>query len=438
MTIKGLFVRTPTSVTGFSKRPIQLVVLGAGLAAAFATAIAVAPGNDGVLRQTVVETLEITTPLLLDSTAQTFFSEARIQRGDTLQHLLEELNINDAEAASFLRTSAQTAAIRNEFIAGRTVSASSTRDGKLLSLYFPLSDKETALTVKRSGMELSAEIIAERPEIHLEIKAARIESSLFGATDAAGIPDSVAISMAEIFGSEIDFHRDLRKGDRFTVSYEMRYLRGQPTRSGKILAAEFINDGQIHRAVWFDQGDGQGEYLTPEGKPVKKTFLRSPLEFSRISSGFSQRFHPILKTWRAHQGVDYAAPTGTSIRATANASVDFVGTQRGYGNTVILKHDEKNTTLYAHLSKFRSGLRKGQRIKQGDTIGYVGQTGWATGPHLHYEFRINNQPVNPLSAKLPTSNASLDARQLSRFKEQSASWLISLERIKESSIAYLE
>lgn len=438
MTIKGFFVRSPTGTTRFTQRPIQLLVLGAGLAAVFATAIAVAPGNDGVLRQTVVETLEITTPLVLDNTAQTFFSEASIQRGDTMQRLLGRLNIVDAEAATFLRTSPQTSVMRKEFIAGRSVSASSTGDGKLLSLYFPLGDKETALTVKHTGTELTAETVAERPEIHIETKTARIDSSLFGATDSAGIPDGVAMQMAEIFGSEIDFHRDLRKGDRFTVSYEMRYLRGQPTRSGKIMAAEFINDSQTHRAVWFDQGDDQGEYLTPEGKPVKKAFLRSPLEFSRISSGFSQRFHPILKTWRAHRGVDYAAPTGTSIRATANASVDFVGTQRGYGNTVILKHDNKHTTLYAHLSKFRSGLRKGERVKQGDTIGYVGQTGWATGPHLHYEFRINNQPVNPLSAKLPISTASLDARQLALFRQQSAARLTPLERLNESSIAYLE
>lgn len=438
MTTKGFFVRSPSGTSRFTKRPIQLLVLGTGLAAVFATAIAVAPGNDGVLRQTVVETLEIASPLVLDNAAQTFFSEASIERGDTIQRLLGRLNIDDAEAASFLRTSPQTSAMRNEFIAGRSVSASATGDGKLLSLYFPLSDKETALTVKRAGKDFTAETVAERPEIHVETKTARIDSSLFGATDSAGIPDGVAILMAEIFGSEIDFHRDLRKGDRFTVSYEMRYLRGQPTRSGKIMAAEFINDGQTHRAVWFDREDDQGEYLTPEGKPVKKAFLRSPLEFSRISSGFSRRFHPILKTWRAHQGVDYAAPTGTPIRATANASIDFVGTQRGYGNTVILKHDNKHTTLYAHLSKFHSGLRKGQRIKQGDTIGYVGRTGWATGPHLHYEFRINNQPVNPLSAKLPISTASLDARQLALFRQQSAARLIALERLNESSIAYLE
>lgn len=426
--------------TAPASHPIQAIALGTILAAAFATALAVAPGSssDNLKQQTIVETLEIATPFILDNSEQVFFSEATIQRGDTLQRLLGRLNISDSDAASFLRSSPLTSAIRREFIAGRTAAASASGDGKLLSFYFPLGDKETALTIKRIGSEFRAEIVAERPEIHIETKTARIESSLFGATDSAGIPDSIAILMAEIFGSEIDFHSDLRKDDRFTVSYEMRYLQGQPIRTGKVVAAEFVNNGKTSRAIWFDHGNEQGEYLTPEGKPLRKAFLRSPLEFSRISSGFSRRFHPILKTWRAHQGVDYAAPTGTPIRATANASVDFVGTQRGYGKTVVLKHDGKHTTLYAHLSRFSPGVRKGARVNQGETIGYVGQTGWATGPHLHYEFRINNTPVNPLSAKLPIESASLDAKQLALFKQQSSAKLAALERMNESSIAYLE
>lgn len=435
---QGMFTTpSPRNKSPFA-HPTQAIALGAILAAAVATALAVTPGSPPLKQQTVVETLEIPRPTILDTSEQVFFSEAIIQRGDTLQRLLSRLNISDSDAALFLRTSPLTSAIRHEFIAGRTASASASGDGKLLSFYFPLSDKETALTIKRIDSEFRAELVAERPEIHIETKTARIKSSLFGATDAAGIPDSIAILMAEIFGSDIDFHSDLRKDDRFTVSYEMRYLQGQPTRTGKIVAAEFVNNGKTSRAIWFDHGGEQGEYLTPEGKPLKKAFLRSPLEFSRVSSGFSTRFHPILKTWRAHQGVDYAAPTGTPIRATANASVDFVGTQGGYGKTIVLKHDSKHSTLYAHLSRFSPGLRKGARINQGETIGYVGQTGWATGPHLHYEFRINNTPVNPLSAKLPTVSASLDAKQLALFKQQSSTRLVALDRLNESSIAYLE
>lgn len=425
---------------GNSLRHLQFGVIGAGLAAAFATAVAVAvvPEQNNITQHTIVEALNIAQPQVLDHSGEVFFSETKIQRGDTLGNLLARMNINDPEAVSFLLNSKDTHAIRDEFIAGRSISANASGQGKLLNLHFPLSNRETALTVKRDANGFSAAEIAERPEVHVTTKMGTIETSLFGATDSANIPDSIAIQMAEIFSSEIDFHSDLRKGDRFIVSYEMRYSGGQATQSGRILAAEFINDEKRHQAIWFERNGKQGEYLAPDGKPLKKTFLRSPLEFSRVSSGFSMRFHPILKTWRAHQGVDYAAPTGTPIRATANATVHFVGKQNGYGNTIILRHDEKHSTLYAHLSKFKTGLRVGQRISQGDTIGYVGQTGWATGPHLHYEFKIHGKPVNPLSITLPIANTALDQVQLSLFKKNSQERLALLQRLGESNTTYID
>lgn len=420
------------------KRPLLPLVFGASLIAMFATALAVAPDSNTIQRETVVESLSTLDVSILDNTKHTFFSETQIQRGDNLQRVLSRLNINDGEAASFLKSSPDTLPVRQEFIAGRSVSASTTGDGRLMQLHFPVNSGSAMLKVQRIGKGFEAKLMADRPEVHIISKNAQIEHSLFAASDAAGIPDAIAIQLAEIFSSEIDFHSDLRKGDRFSVAYETHYQEGQPVRSGRILAAEFVNDGQIHRALWHDKGNSSGSYLTPEGKPLRKAFLRSPLEFSRISSGFSLRFHPILNKWRAHRGVDYAAPTGTSVRATANATVDFVGQQSGYGKVIILRHDNKHSTLYAHLVRFRSGLRKGTRINQGETIGYVGQTGWATGPHLHYEFRIDNKPVNPLSAKIPVLAPSLTSSELESFKKESRPLLALIEGMQASQVAYME
>lgn len=387
----------------------------------------------------VTEQLTFQNSAVLDNSDQIFLSETRIESGDTLQQLLNRLNAADLDAVAFLRNSPEATQLRQEFVAGRSVFAQTSSQGKLLSLQFPLGDKERMLFISRGNNDtLTGTIVSSQTETHTVTRSAQIESSLFAASDLAAIPDTIAIQMAEIFGSEIDFHRDLRKGDRFTVSYEVEYVDGRPLRTGKITAAEFINDGQSHRAIWFEQDKGKGQYLSPEGKPIRKSFLRSPLEFSRVSSGFSRRFHPILKTWRAHQGVDYAAPTGTPVRATGNAIVQFAGNQNGYGNVVILRHDDKHSTVYAHLSRFAKNAKKGGRIAQGEVIGHVGQTGWATGPHLHYEFRINNTPVNPLTVKAASYQANLNPAQLKAFAERSKPALAMLERLKQSDITYLE
>jgi murein DD-endopeptidase MepM/ murein hydrolase activator NlpD len=198
----------------------------------------------------------------------------------------------------------------------------------------------------------------------------------------------------------------------------MMYHLGQPLRAGRILSAEFVSQNRSHRAVYFADGnDGHGSYYTPEGKNLKKAFLRSPLEFSRITSGFAMRVHPITQDWRAHKGVDYSAPVGTKVRATADGVVDFVGRQNGYGNIVVLRHQGKYSTHYGHLNAFAAGLKKGARVSQGDLIGYVGMTGWATGPHLHYEFRVDNVHQNPLSAAM-TVAVALNPEQLARFRQR--------------------
>ena len=264
------------------------------------------------------------------------------------------------------------------------------------------------------GFSASKETIAL--EVHNVLKSGTIQSSLFEATDAVGIPDSIATQLAEIFSAEIDFYRDLRKGDQFSLVYETLSHQGQVIRSGRILSAEFVNNKKAHTAYWFQTGDGKGGYYTADGKSLKKAFLRSPLEFSRVTSGFSNaRLHPVLNVVRAHKGIDYGAPTGTKVRAVADATVEFVGRQGGYGNMIILRHQGNYSTVYGHLNGFTTGLKKGTKISQGDTIGYVGQTGLASGPHLHYEFRVKSQQVNPLAVSLPTATP-LNASQISLFQ----------------------
>jgi murein DD-endopeptidase MepM/ murein hydrolase activator NlpD len=267
------------------------------------------------------------------------------------------------------------------------------------------------------------------------VRSGRIESTLFAAADDADVPDPVATQLAEVFGSEVDFHRDLRRGDRFTVVFEQMLHEGRPVRSGRLLAASFESGKRALRAVWFEDPDGRGSYYAPDGRTLRKSFLRSPLEFSRITSGFSMRLHPILNTWRQHNGVDYAAPTGTRVRAVGDGTVDFAGVQSGYGNVVVLRHASGVTTHYAHLSAIH--VRKGARVSQADTIGLVGATGWATGPHLHFEFRVNNEHRNPL-AMTPPEPEPLSGSRLAAFRDVTSGLSQQLALGRELKLAALE
>ncbi|MGB6154843.1 MAG: peptidoglycan DD-metalloendopeptidase family protein, partial [Castellaniella sp.] len=213
----------------------------------------------------------------------------------------------------------------------------------------------------------------------------------------------VTLQMVDILSSRIDFLKDLRKGDRFRVVYDTYMHDGEEVSSGQIRALEFINKGKKYSAVWFKNSQGQASYYDFSGASLKGAFLRTAIKFTRISSRFGMRMHPVHKRWAGHKGVDYAAASGTPIHATADGTVAFIGKQNGYGNVIILKNFGQYSTLYAHQSRFAKGIKKGDHIQQGQLIGYVGQTGWATGPHLHYEFRINNRPVDPLAVDLPVA-----------------------------------
>lgn len=408
-----------------------------GMVAAFGTA----PGSSEIQvgLQTVVEQLALPKVSELDTSSDTFMREERIQRGDSVGSLLDRMGVRENEALEFLRDSRDAQAIFRQLSPGKNVTARVDAQGELESLIFPLNGgKDMALVVERQGEQFKAFEQPLKLETQVLMKSAEIRYSLFGATDAAGIPDSVATQLADIFGGDIDFHRDLRKGDRFSVIYEAINHMGKLVRTGRILAAEFVNNGKSYRAVWFQGEDGQGGYYTADGKNIRKAFLRSPLEFSRITSGFSSaRFHPILQKWRAHKGIDYGAPVGTRVKATGDGVVEFVGNQGGYGKVVILRHQTRYTTLYGHLSGFVAGLRKGARVAQGEVIAYVGATGLASGPHLHYEFRVNDVHQNPLTIALPSA-PPLAPHQLAKFRETAQNQLARIDMIGTANLALLD
>jgi murein DD-endopeptidase MepM/ murein hydrolase activator NlpD len=258
------------------------------------------------------------------------------------------------------------------------------------------------LLVQRVGDDFKAQIVPLAFETQRVEAQARIDSSLFQAGADARISDAAIMKLAGIFASEIDFVLDIREGDEFTVLYDQYWRDGKQVGEGEILAAEFVNQGQRYRAVRYQNPDGRADYYTPEGRSLRKAFVRAPLAFSRVSSGFNpHRLHPILHTIRAHFGTDYAAPTGTPVHAPSDGRVVFRGRKGGYGNVIMVQHPGNVTTVYGHLSAFARTTREGRPVRQGDVIGYVGMTGLATAPHLHYEYRINGVPVNSRTVKLP-------------------------------------
>jgi len=331
----------------------------------------------------------------LDSFNFTLFRSEVTRASDTAEALLKRLGISDQAAATFLRSNAQ---VRNGILsrAGRTIRAEATQESKLQRLsarWIPDGNGGfQSLTVERqgSGFVVRAEADALTPASRLASGVVR--SSFFAATDVAGIPDAVASQMADVFGDGIDFNA-LRKGDRFAVVYETFEADGQMVRTGRVLSAEVETAGRISQVLWFQEPGRKGAYYRPNGESLRRSYLASPVEFSRISSGFEMRTHPIFNTWRQHHGVDFAAPTGTPVRSVGDGVVDFAGQQSGYGNIVIIKHANNQSTVYAHLS--RMDVKLGQPVTQSQTIGAVGSTGWATGPHLHFEFRVNGEYEDP-------------------------------------------
>ena len=404
-----------------------------------ATAIGISPDKAGssIALRTVVENV---TPALIEERpllAQEYVVQDRVQRGETLASLLARLNVADPEALDFIRRDKAARGLY-QLVPGHIVKLSRNDSGDLLALSY-LKDNGTLLKLVRNGDDFRAS--EETPDLQrrLVFKSGTIRSSLYAATDAAGIPDSVANQVAKLFATDIDFREDLRKGDRFAVVYEVFAHGGDVVKTGKILAADFENQGETYRVVYYQpEGAAEGEYYTAGGESLRKAFLRSPLEFSRVTSGFSAyRFHPILQNWRAHKGVDFAAPTGTPVLATADGAVQFLGRQNGYGNVIELRHHQQYGTLYGHLSRMAEGLSVGDQVKQGEVIGYVGMTGLATGPHLHYEFRIAGVHNDPLGDALPVA-FPVSAQFKARFDAATGSLLSGLELARGANLALFE
>ncbi len=395
---------------------ICLPFLGIVTAFGFMPQTATAPEGGNIVVQ------EITLPQIEPSgNASTFWRYDRVQGGDNVAAVLRRLNVEDSAADSYLRTARAAESFRR-LGSGKAVQAETDADGKLLALSYPDSTGGETLIEKASDNGYAVRTLPAQLERRIFMRTGQIRTTLFAAADEADLPEPAANQLADIFGTSIDFHHDLRPGDKFSVVYEVSYSNGEPVRLGRVLAAEVINHDRAYQALYYEDGEG-GSYYSPEGHSMHQAFLRSPVEFSRISSGFTaSRFHPLLHKWRAHKGVDFSAPIGTKVKATADGTVAFVGKQTGYGNVIFIKHEGRFSTVYGHLSRFAAHLRTGQRVAQGEVIGYVGKSGWATGPHLHYEFRVDNKQRNPMTVAMPTSasignerrNAFLDAtRELS-------------------------
>ena len=402
------------------------------------TAFGLVPQNELDLTSAKAAIEEIVLPDVAEISSPDigFWRNERVQRGDTVDELLRRLNVEDSAASDYLRNTAEAVSFRKLAIS-KEVQAETNAVGGLIALRY-LGDSETQISIEKQGDGFTTRTLPAQLEKRLFVRTGEIQSNLYAATDAAGMPDAASNQLNELFSGDIDFHHDLRKGDKFTVVYEMIYSNGALLNVGRIQAAEFINQGRAYRAVYFQKDAQHGDYYTPEGKSVRKTFLRSPIEYSRVSSGFSNsRFHPILHKWRSHKGVDFAAPIGTRVKATADGVIASFGREGGYGNIIRVSHQGRYSTVYGHLSRFAKGLHRGQRVAQGEVIGYVGKTGLASGPHLHYEFKVDGQQRNPLRIALPDAKPIDDADKVS-FQSVADDLVARLNLLRNTNLARLD
>jgi murein DD-endopeptidase MepM/ murein hydrolase activator NlpD len=429
--------RLPTAeLEGFVRRHrgslvASAVVLLAGFGITAVAVAPLAPDAAELPRRVISESVsppDLAQQLQALSVQSHTLTRSDLTRGtDTPEALLQRLGVRDGQAAAFLRADPEARKLLSGR-GGRLVQVELSVEGFLESLVarWPSEATDgtrthfTRLSMNRAADgRWAARTASAAYGTEQRLASGTITSTLFSATDEAGIPDAVAAQIADIFSTDIDFHRELRKGDTFSVVYESLTADGQPVPwnegAGRVIAAEFVNGGRSHHAVWFTRADGRGGYYGADGRSLRRSFLASPMEFSRITSGFAMRFHPLQQRWRKHLGVDYAAPTGTPVRTVADGVVSFSGWQNGYGKTIEIDHGNGKGTLYAHLS--RQDVRKGSRVQQGQRIGAVGSTGWSTGPHLHFEFRVNGTHQDPLRVAKASEAVVLDGASKPRFEE---------------------
>lgn len=412
---------------------IAVVLLGAG-----ATAFGVAPYLPDAEKIPVRLVEEATQPLALDKQvlalqAHSFslYRTDTINASDTADSLLRRLGVNDTAALNYLRGDTQSRLLWGR--GGRMVSATVNDQQQLQEMIVRWAPDESTtfnrLVITRINAGFQTRLETGELKANVAIATGVIRTSLFAATDEARIPDSVAMQLVRLFEGDVDFHRGMRKGDRFSLQYETLEADGEIIRTGKVLSAQMINAGTAYSAMWFDLGGGKGDYYSFDGQSRKRTYLASPIEFSRVSSGFAMRLHPIHKVWKRHLGVDYAAATGTPVRAIGEGTVINAGwNSSGYGNVVEIRHrNSSHTTLYAHLSKI--AVRKGQNIAQGSVIGNVGSTGWSTGPHLHFEFRVNGVHQDPQRLVKAKETIPLPVAAKPAFDQQVKVAKLSMEQV---------
>jgi len=356
-----------------------------------------------------------------------------VGNGDSLYAIFKRNGFPLAELDAIVKASDDTRQL-TRLVPGQRIEFHLTTESNISKLVHYLDDTRT-LHVRRNGTGYDSKFVDVPLDRHLASAAGTIDDSLFLAGQRAGLSNKIIMQLVEIFGWDVDFSLDIRKGDRFALVYEELYKEGEKLRDGNILAAVFTNQGKSTRIVRYEYPDGHGAYFTPEGVSIRKAFLRSPVNYSRITSRFSfKRKHPKLHKFRAHRGVDYAASRGTPIKASGDGKIDFIGRKGGYGKTIVLRHGATYTTLYAHMSRFARGLRRGKRVTQGQTIGYIGSTGLATGPHLHYEFRVRGVHRNPLRVKLPTA-APIEKQHEQDFLAKTRDMVARLDVVSNPTLA---
>ncbi|MEO8017284.1 MAG: peptidoglycan DD-metalloendopeptidase family protein [Pseudomonadota bacterium] len=394
-----IFIKS--TIPGLSTRSACLLQIGLVAIVAALVALPREPESNLLEAQVLAPEVPATQPSAAPQEASLGFStiEVVVSRNDTMDRLFRRFELNLSDLAS-LRNLPELRSQVDRLRPGELLRFTH-RGGELVGLERKLSDSET-LKVTREADGFSSDVLENPLEVHTRTASATIQNSLFQAASDAQLSDRVAFDLAEIFQYDIDFVLDIQSGDRFTVVYEEVFQDGEPLRIGNILAAKFVNDGREYRAVRYVDAQGRGQYFSPDGKSLRKAFIRAPVQFSRVSSRFNpSRKHPVLNRIRAHKGVDYAAPVGTPVRAAGDGRVKFVGRQGGFGNVIELEHGSGVVTVYGHLSRFAAQVHRGQHVELAQVIGYVGMTGLATGPHLHYEYRVRGVHKNPQTVPLP-------------------------------------
>ncbi len=440
----------PPSPQAFSLRRVAMAV-GAALALGAVTAFGVAPESELALPPVnlVVEPVALALPAAAAEpgpAATLRFHQAEvINRGETLSSLLSRLGAADPELGRFIASN-KIARRMLQLQSGRTVTAEIDDIGLVHRLQYRHGSLEAGgrgpmrVTIVRNGDSFLATEEVVAVERQIEMRSADVRSTLFAATDSAGIPEVIASRVADILDGSVDLRRDLRRGASLRVVYEMVREADslEVSQPGKVLAFELVNGGKRHEAVWFEHEDGRGAYYNFAGQSLTRSFLREPLEFTRITSGFSgARLHPLFRDVRAHTGVDFAAPVGTKVRSVGDGVVESIGFQGGYGRMIVISHHGRVSTVYAHLNGFSDGLVKGARVSQGEVIGTVGMSGWSTGPHLHYEFRIAGRHVDPLQAVLPEGR-KLSMADRMRFAPLSQAHQERMAQLESISLARFE